>query len=146
MSFNETPLHLAAFFGLTSLLITATLSTSMEPLKIFLIAFVWHMKNKNKENKHWAIQILKHEFTKVKTICSDLANIKEYNFDNTFQTLASFYKVNMIIHELKHDLDSIVKIYSQGFNLAIKKPGKNDVGYPRIGKLNYIFPCMPKNI
>ena len=89
---------------------------------------------------------MKQEFTNVQTICSNLANIKEYNFDNTCQTLANFYKVNIIIHELKHDLDSIVKIYSQGFNLAIKKPGKNDVGYPRIGKLNYIFPCMPKNI
>ena len=33
MFFNETPLHFAAVFGSTSLLITATLSTSMEFIK-----------------------------------------------------------------------------------------------------------------
>ena len=96
------------------------------------------MKNKNKENKHRAIQILKQEFTRVQTICSNLANNKEYNFDNTCQTLANFYKVNIIIHELKHDLDSIVQIYSPGFNPSTKMHNKFDVGYPRIGKLNFI--------
>ena len=89
---------------------------------------------------------MKQEFTRVQTICSNLANNKEYNFDNTCQTLANFYKVNIIIHELKHDLDSIVQIYSPGFNLAIKKPGKFDVECPRIGKLNFILPCMQKDI
>ena len=33
MFFNETPLHFAAFFGLTTFLFTATLGTSMESLK-----------------------------------------------------------------------------------------------------------------
>ena len=65
---------------------------------------------------------------------------------NTCQSLANFYKVNIIIHELKHDLDSIVQIYSPGFNPASKKPGKFDVAYPRIGKLNFILPCTQKNI
>ena len=36
MFLNETPLHFEAFFGLTSLPLTATLSTSMEPLKNIL--------------------------------------------------------------------------------------------------------------
>ena len=110
------------------------------------IAFVWHIKNKNKENKHRAIEILKREFTKVKTFCSNLAKIKEYNFDNTCQTLASFYNVNIVIHELKNDLDTIVEIYSPGYNPSIKKPGKFDVAYPRIGKLNYILPFTQKNV
>ena len=73
-----------------------------------------------------------------------MAKIKEYNFDNTCQTLASFYNVNIVIHELKNDLDTIVEIYSPGFNPSIKKPGKFDVAYPRIGKLNYILPFTQK--
>ena len=89
---------------------------------------------------------MKQEFTKVKTICSHFANIKEYNFDNTCQTLTSFYKVNIIIHELKHHLDSIVQIYSPGFNPSTKMHGKFDVGYPRIGKLNFILPFTQKNV
>ena len=87
---------------------------------------------------------MKREFTKVKTFCSNLAKIKEYNFDNTCQTLASFYNVNIVIHELKNDLDTIVEIYSPGYNPSIKKPGKFDVAYPRIGKLNYILPFTQK--
>ena len=106
----------------------------MEPLKNILNSICLAYENKNKENKQWANQILKQEFAKVKTICPQFANIKKYNFDNTCQTLASFYKFNIIIYELKHDLDSIVQIYSPGFNPSTKIHGKFDVGYPRIGK------------
>ena len=47
MFFNETPLHFAAFFGLTSFLIT-----SMEPLKnIFNSICLAYEKTKTKEIK-----------------------------------------------------------------------------------------------
>ena len=59
---------------------------------------------------------------------SRLPRLKEYTLENTCPILADFYKVNIVIHALEYNDDTIIKI----FNPCANKSDNYHVEYPRI--------------
>ena len=59
---------------------------------------------------------------------SRLPRLKEYTLENTCPILADFYKVNIVIHTLEYNDDTIIKI----FNPCANKSDNYHVEYPRI--------------
>ena len=89
-----------------------------------------NIKSTNAKLRRQACKRLEVEFEKVLKKIPKLRDLEDYTFENTCQILAMHFNVNIVMHELKYELDHIVFVQS---------PTKKayDVSLPRIDLLAF---------